>query len=250
MFNFLFGNSPKAYSREAVRNPAVSYVKAMEYLKRFPTSLHGLYQEAADCLQASLKRHPGIGAESNRIPDYSNVMIQRILSKLNPEPSKILSQQSIAHADHLADHAEEIPQPARDIIAYLMWITYLAIGVSEDPATTGDTSTLRQLREILEKSLRFNDQNAAAHSDLAFIISCLMQFGVTSDSEITIALSHCDRSLQLWDKNVSAYRVMAILYLFQRNKRLAQNAFDRAKSISSNVQMGDEIQRRIRSLPD
>jgi hypothetical protein len=214
MLGFLLGSSPKPYSRQSVRNPVLSYRRAITLLKDI-RSLHPYYQEAADCLDQLFAKVPELREDRSLHTAYANTMVQLILDEGMERPNKLFDQHSKNFATRLRDNPMNVPQPARDIIAYLLWLAALASLLNEDPINSDDVVALREARRALLQSVRYNEDNAAAHSDLGLVIGRILECAGSDEAEIRLGLEHCDRSLQLWEKNSSAYRVMSILYTYK-----------------------------------
>jgi tetratricopeptide (TPR) repeat protein len=252
MFGALFSRQTKHWERECVRNPVKSYDDAVSLLKDHMQSnkptIHKYYQEAADCLDIVFAKVPELREDRSLHQGYPNIMIQHFMSEDLARPNKLLGAASKAFVRKLKADPIQFPQPARDIVAYLLWFSSLGTMITTDPAATGDIENLVQLRKALELSVALNEDNAAAHADLAYVMGTILEFTNPNEADISQGLRHCDRSLQLWEKNPSAYRVMSVLYILRGDKIRAREAFRKATVIAPNLPLRDRIDAKINSM--
>ena len=160
-----------------------------------------------------------------------------------------VSKESKAFARQLRENPVRIPSPAREIIAYLAWFSSVGVLLTVDPGGTGNLTELETLRDTLELSLRFNEDNAAANSDLAYVLGSILEIKGPDRETIAQGLKRCDRAIQLCPKNSQAYRAMSVIYILKGDKQMALDTFMKAKRLDPSLQNAASIEAKIRSMP-
>lgn len=211
--------------------------------------IHRIYQDGADSLDTLLQGQPQLREDRSLHQGYSNMMMQLVVHEDVSRPNKLLSKESKAFARQLRENPVRIPSPAREIIAYLAWFSSVGVLLTVDPGGTGDLTELENLRGTLELSLRFNEDNAAANSDLAYVLGSILEIKGPDSAIITQGLKHCDRAIQLCPQNAQAYRAMSVIYILKGDKQMALDTFMKAKRLDPSLQNAASIEAKIRSMP-
>ena len=255
MFGALFSKPFQPWSTEKVRNPVQSYIDAISLFREMHLDnldkprIHRIYQEGADSLDTVLRTKPQLKTDRSLHQGYSNIMMQYILDERMDRPNQLLSFDSKAFARQLRENPVQIPSPAREILAYLAWFASVSLLMMKDPGGVGDLYNLEQTQASLELSLRFNDDNAAANSDLAYVLGSILEIRGPDTETISQALKRCDRAIQLWPTNASAYRAMSVIYILKGDKAMALETFTKAKALEpKNLQNAALIESKIRSM--